>query len=331
MAINPVLAREMRSRMRGRRSAILLTFWLAFNGMVLAVVYTAAENIAEQRFGFAGLANTVSIGRGIYEWTLFAMLMLMLLIIPAQAAGAIAGERERQTLIPLQVTLLSPRRILVGKVTASVAFLVLLVVAALPLLAVGYLVGGVTIGDILVGAAAVLFCGLVVAGMCISISTYVRRVQAATVLCYTLVLALSVGTLLLFGALAILDSSRGSDRADPPNAVLLANPLVTVADLVGDDEATELPSPFDGLYQLVHQNDDQSGRFENDFVGNGPVVFDERGGPAFVDQVAFAAQEEESSRRVEFWMASGSLLAIAALCSLIVANRLLRTPAETER
>lgn len=316
ITVNPVLAREMRSRMRGRRAAVLLTFWLAANGLVLAIVYLAAENVAEQRFGFGGFANTISIGRGIYDWTLFGMLLLMLLIVPAQAAGAIAGERERQTLVPLQVTLLSPWRILLGKVAASVAFLVLLVVAALPLLAVGYLVGGIRIADVLNGAAIVLVSGFLVAGMCIAVSTFARRVQSATVLCYALVLALSVGTLLAYGAYAVVDQSRGFDAADPPRALLVLNPVVFVSDVVGDFESTEMPSPFDGLQGIVNEREDV-------FV---PVAGDVGGG-FFQDDL----EARKRSDGAPFWVLSGIALASCSIGSLALASRRLRTPAETER
>ena len=316
--VNPVLTREMRTRMRGRRAAMLLTFWLTFNGGVLAIVYLGAQNLAEERFGFGDFANTISIGRGIYEWTLFAMLLLMLFIVPAQAAGAIAGERERQTLIPLQVTMLSPGRILIGKMLASVAFLVLLVVAALPLLAVGYLVGGVGVGDVLAGAGAVLVCGFLVAGMCTALSTFIRRVQGATVLAYALVLALTIGTFIAYGALAVIDQSRGTDTGNPPDFVLLANPLALVSDVVGDFDSGELPSPFDGIHSLVNERND-------DFVvgggavgPNGELIFDD-------------AVNRRQPGGFRFWMASLAVLSLWCVVSLAGASRRLRTPAETER
>lgn len=301
--------------MRGRRAAVLLTFWLLFNGAVLAVVYLAAENIARDRFGFSGFANTVDIGRGIFEWTLFSMLLLMLLIAPAQAAGAIAGERERQTLIPLQVTLLSPVRILVGKLLASVAFLVLLIVAALPLLAVGYLVGGVGIADVFLGAGSVLVAGLLVAGLCIAVSTFVRRVQAATVLSYALVLALTAGTLIAYGAYAVVDSSQGGSSGRPPDVLLLPNPVALVSDVVGDFDGGQMGSPFDAMYSVINERED--------FV----VVPD---GPG----AAFGFDQEVRRRRVSglpFSLASLGVLGLWSVGALAAASRRLHTPAETER
>ena len=76
-------------------------------------------------------------GRLVFESVVLIMTVLVLFFVPALCAGAIAGERERQTLATLQVTLLRPRSILLGKVVAALAYLVLLIVAALPVLGVG--------------------------------------------------------------------------------------------------------------------------------------------------------------------------------------------------
>jgi ABC-2 type transport system permease protein len=241
------------------------------------------------------------------------MLLLMMLIVPAQAAGAIAGERERQTLVPLQVTLLSPSRILVGKILASVAFLTLLVVAGLPLLAVGYLVGGVGIADVLSGAAAVLLTGLLVAGMCTAVSTFVRRVQGATVLSYALVLALTLGTFIAFGALAVVDQSRGVDDADPPTFVLLANPLVFVSDVVGDFDTGDLPSPFDGLYSVVNEE-----QFVAQEIGDEGLVFGD-------------LPDRRRAGGMPFWAGSLAVLGLSSIGSVAGAALRLRTPAEAER
>src|SRR5205085_1967042 len=77
-------------------------------------------------FGVSQAQAASSAGRSIYHWLLFVMLALICFIVPGLTAGAIAGERERQTLIPLQITLLSPRSIVFGKLLASLAFVVLL-------------------------------------------------------------------------------------------------------------------------------------------------------------------------------------------------------------
>src|SRR5205085_6000411 len=104
-------------------------------------------------FGVSQAQAASSAGRSIYHWLLFVMLALICFIVPGLTAGAIAGERERQTLIPLQITLLSPRSIVFGKLLASLAFVVLLVVAALPFLSVSFLLGGVAASEVVKASA----------------------------------------------------------------------------------------------------------------------------------------------------------------------------------
>jgi len=186
------------------------------------------------------------------------------------------------------------------------------------LLAVGYLVGGVTIADVLGGAAVVLVAGLLVAGMCIAISTFSRRVQSATVLCYALVLGLTVGTFIAYGAYSVIDSSRGVDQANPPRELLLLNPVAFVADAVGSGQETELASPFDTLYRLLNRRDDGAGFAVQPLPAPGPM------GGAIA-----AAPEQEERSGPPFWLVSGVVLAAASVGSLGLAANRLQTPAGT--
>ena len=300
IAVNPVLRREMVERMRGGRTFVILTLYLGLLSLVLYGTYEVGRSSNDP-------TESALLGRGIFEWLLFFMLLLVLFLVPGQAAGAIAGERERQTLVPLQVTLLSPQQILLGKVGASVAFLLLLVVATMPLLSVSYLIGGVTIGEVLGGVVAVVFVGVAIGCMTATISVFSNRVQGATVLSYGLVLVLVLGTMGAYGAAAMVDNSRGVDEANPPSWLLLANPVATVAAVVGDgpnDGSTS--SAFDFMERLLVDEQEQ---FDN--VGN------------FIE-------ESDGPPSSFLWGSVGFLLAFAALAIGAGARRL-RTPAQTER
>lgn len=268
--VNPVLAREMQSRMRSWRAPAILTVWLLITAGILWLVKTANDATSNDPFGNP-LANT-DLGRGVFDWVLFVMMAILFILIPGQAAGAIAGERERQTLVPLQVTLLSTRQLLVGKILASSAFLLLLMVAAMPVLAIAYLIGGVLISDILIGMLAVITTGILLATMATAVSALVRRVQAAVVLSYLLALALAIGPFIGYGIAGIIDSARGTDSANPPNFLLVPDPFIGVADIAGDRFSGSVPSPWDGLYTLMHRDDSQTvvvGNMGGGFVEGG--------------------------------------------------------------
>ncbi len=152
--VNPVLARELKQRMRGRHVWLVVTLYLAVLAVILRWVYVASSR-DEFNGGFDLLASATA-GRAIFQWLLFFMLLLVCFIVPGLTAGAISGERERQTMVALQLTLLRPRSIVLGKLLASLAFVVLLIIASLPLVTVPFLVGGVSLPEVVKGLWMVL-------------------------------------------------------------------------------------------------------------------------------------------------------------------------------
>lgn len=267
MSINPVLQRELRERMRGPRAVILLTGYLALLVGIFYFVYHA------QAGGKTGVGASIAptevarIGRGIFEWVLFFMMLLVLFLVPGLTSGAIAGERERQTLIPMQVTMLKARSIVFGKIMASLAFLFLLVIATAPLFSLSYLIGGISLTQASKGLAVVVFTGVVLACLTAAASAAVRRVQTATVLAYGLVLVMIIATFLVYSAAGLLTStsSTASKNDHPPAAILVANPLALTATVIAAeadqvDAGERTNSPFQPIRDLVEplRRDDQA-------------------------------------------------------------------------
>ena len=236
--LNPVLDRELRQRSRSLRSMILLTLFLALLVAVMFVAYKGAETSAEFAFDPVS-ALTVRVGRTMFEWVLAAELAILLFIVPGISAGSVAGERDRQTLVPLQVTLVGPVGIFFGKVLASSGFVLLLIAGSAPVIAVPYLVGGISLSQVLLSLLTLLVVGFLIAVIGVACSAIFRRTQTATLAAYGAVLALTLGTLVLLAVIAVVDSSRGSDVAEPRLSALYPNPFLAVADAAG-----EIGSPF---------------------------------------------------------------------------------------
>lgn len=325
--VNPVLRRELVERMRGPRAAAVVTVYLLLLSGIFYLVYSVTRDARTNPWESAA-SQVASAGRGIFEWLVFFMVLLVLFLVPGVTSGAIAGERERQTLVPLQITLLRPGSILLGKIAASSAFLLLLLVTTMPLLAVSYLIGGVTIGQVLTAVAVVAAIGLALAAMTAGISACVRRVQAATVLAYGVTLLLVVGTLLAFAAAALVDSSRGTDDADPPSWILLPNPLAAVADAIEEDRGPvtlSTSSPFDGLIRLIENEPDTDFVIVEEVGPDGVVTqfaIDENGDPVPLDS---------GGDGVGFLWGSMTVLGALAVLAVLIGARRLRTPAGTER
>jgi ABC-2 type transport system permease protein len=338
--LNPVLARELRIRLRGRQAWILLTIYLVLLAITVFLVYqgeSGSAGDANGPFGIPSPTRFASVGRSVFEWLVMLMLLLVLFLVPGFTSGALAGERERQTL-------LRPWQIVVGKLAASFAFLALLVVATAPFLAVAYLIGGVTIGAVLRGVGVVLVAGLALSGLTVCCSAVFKRVQVATVVSYAVTLFLALGTVLVWAAAGVVDSSRGDDDADPPVELLALNPLFLTADVLREGDLGSrngASSPFEPLEDVLTDGPDlDEGVIVEDFAqpvpgfavggvgfdgggfdGDVPIGFDEFGNPVF-------AEDEDG---FPFWALSLICLYAAAVGGAFVAIRRLRTPAVTER
>ena len=337
---NPVLGRELRERLRRRRATVIVTVYLLILALVLWLLYENASGRPTDFFSGPAASETARLGRQMFETLLLFMLGLVAFIVPGLTADAIAGERERQTLAPLQVTLLRPRSIVLGKLAASVAFATLLVVATLPLLSVSLLIGGVTIGDVARGTAAVVFTAIVLATVSLGCSALARRTQAAVVLSYGLTLLLLLGTALAYGAVRMIDERDGITNESAARlsvAILTLNPVVGSADLAGTENTFD--APLSGLRQGVRLDiaerdgvfiGQRGGVFLEGDVGvgfEGPIP------PNFIgDGIAVQGQfeepEEEHLLGLPFWSVSALVLTWLALTSLVIATRRLRTPSK---
>src|ERR671919_1918367 len=235
--------------MRRKRSGFVLTVYLVLLSGALWLLYLGASAAGAEGPSALRLA---SLGRAAFQTLLFVMLLLVCFIVPGLAAGGVAGERERQTLVPLQVTLLRPRSILLGKLAASLAFVVFLVFAALPLIGVSFLLGGVEPGEVVRGVAMVLAVAATVAALALTCSTLMRRVQGATVMSYALVCFLLGGTFIAFGAQLLAERSGPRGRAQ---LILALNPLMATADVVSrvPESGSRVPSPFTPLQALISE------------------------------------------------------------------------------
>jgi hypothetical protein len=252
-AMNPVLARELKQRMRGRHVWVVITVYLALLALILRWVYVAASGT--DSFNGVDVVGSATVGRAVFQWLLFFMLLLVCFIVPGLTAAAITGERERQTLISLQISLLRPRSIVLGKLLASLAFVVLLIVASLPLVSIPFLVGGVTVSEVVSGLVMVLATAVVLACVALACSAALRRTQGATVLAYGVTTALVLGTLLVYGAQQIPRAGRPGGSARPAPWVLALNPFAATADVVQGRNPTQgFESPFRPLASLLQLN-----------------------------------------------------------------------------
>jgi ABC-type transport system involved in multi-copper enzyme maturation permease subunit len=262
MTMNPVLRRELQERFRTLRSPVLLSVWVLAAGVLTFLAYIVAQNAAQDRFtsfGFAGLGTlfaSASMGRFILHVLLIGLLTAVVFVVPGQAAVAIVGEKERQTLQLLQVSQLSAWRIVWGKLSAALAYVVLLLVATTPLMVIPILLGGVDLMDLVGGVALVLTASIMIGSVSIWVSARARSVQGAVLGSYMWTVALVFGTLaLLIAEFFLVDVDPGLTRYQSGYArddgrelySAVINPYVGLVDASSDVLAFQgdlVPSPY---------------------------------------------------------------------------------------
>lgn len=229
---NPMTMKELRTRMRGRRAFIILTVYLALICGFMAVLY----------LGFAlGGSNrsteTRVAGKSIFVAILSVQTFLAVFISPAFTAASITGEKERQTYDLLRTTLLSPRALISGKLLSALSYVILLILAAVPLQSVAFFLGGVSFIELFVSQLLMAVSAVAFGMVGLYVSSLMRTTVASTVTTYALVLFLLIGVpmlalfLVYFGAFFIFTTMSGTTSTSPPD--WLAVVLVYVALALG--------------------------------------------------------------------------------------------------
>ena len=262
-SVGTIMVKELRSRMRGRRAFIVLTVYLGILALITYGVYVViapnASGITGAGLGgggFGGQANASAlIGQSIFTLLSIFQLILVCFIAPAFTAGQISLEREKQTLDLLISTPMRPGAIVIGKLLAALAFVVLMIVAAIPITAIVLMYGGASVDDIVRQQLVLLATALALGAIGLFYSALLKRTQAATVLTYITVLAMTVGTTMLFifwTVVANQDPDGGFNPGPPeraPEQLMYINPMVGMLDVVANTE----PGGFGGINQMLSQ------------------------------------------------------------------------------
>jgi ABC-type transport system involved in multi-copper enzyme maturation permease subunit len=251
LVVNPLIVKDGLSRVRSWRAPASIGLYLGLLGLLGALFIQVQVGLSPRAWGLA------RIGSGAFTALAVTQLALVCLFTPAVAAGALSGERERQTLDVLVVSSLTPFAIVWGKLVASVAFILLLVTAALPLFATVFLFGGIDFGAFVVSQLLIVATALAIAAVSVFFSTVFRRTLTATVFAYGSTLAGVFGTWVVGFVLTQLTLIAQAGRPAPPHPLLFFNPVNAMLTAL---QAS--PTPVAGL---------GLGRFGPIFFGAGPT------------------------------------------------------------
>lgn len=187
--MNPVLRREAVTSLRGWKNFAVLTFYLGITALGAGlVIYVSMFDSWD--YSFDPQMMTV-----LYVVLAAVQMALITLAVPALTAGSISGERERQTLDLLLVTKMSSFSIITGKLLASMAFILLLIVGTLPVLSLVFYFGGVKISAVLLMVCFMLMTALMLGSVSVFFSCIFKRTVVSIMLVYIIMGVLCLGTI----------------------------------------------------------------------------------------------------------------------------------------
>lgn len=236
--LNPILVREARTRMRGFRPYLILTVFLLL--LILSTFGIYQYMVFQARTGMVVLSS--HIGQALFKGLAFTEMLFIVLVAPILTSGAISGERERLTYDMLLATPLKPGQMLAGKLIGALSYLLLLIVASIPVFSTVLIFGGVELRTLiwvvlLLGSAALFFgtIGL----FC---SSLFGRTTPATIASYTLVLIVCGVPLLVASIWPQFSNPMGQS---PPPWLLYLNPFSAIVAVTTITPATFQPDmPF---------------------------------------------------------------------------------------
>jgi ABC-type transport system involved in multi-copper enzyme maturation permease subunit len=181
--INPVFARELRSRMLGQGTNFIRVFYAVLIFSFIVTIYAVFRTEAEIVDSFRVLV-------------IASQVVLIGLLTPPLASPAVSRERELNTLDLLRLTYVGPWRLVAGKWYFAMLVSLCILVAAIPMWAA--LFGLQRIPPEMLARAIYVVLAAVVCGTTSALlaSSLVRRTGTATGLAYVLAMGILFGTLL---------------------------------------------------------------------------------------------------------------------------------------
>jgi ABC-type transport system involved in multi-copper enzyme maturation permease subunit len=171
--------------------------------------------VTESSTSVSGQADVGEIGRTLFGGVVAIEMLLIAFIAPTFTAGAISGEREHQTFELLWATLLPAHALVLGKLASAMLYVLLLLLAAIPLQSIAFFFGGVSETELLLALVVLAVSALFFCSVGVYFSARSRRTLSASLLALGVTVFFMAGIPLLVGTIWLLagfspDSVGGS-------------------------------------------------------------------------------------------------------------------------
>ena len=216
--LNPIVKKDMQVTVRSMR----MSWGLFAYEAALAVTFLLALLVIQVDIGYMNSGNIYSVLVYLFPVVAIAQVCIVALYMPIITASSISGEKERQTFDIMLTTCMSPFSIVFGKVISAVIRILFFVAASLPIMAMSFVVGGLSWSNLLYYLLALILFSVFAGSVGILASSLCRKSVGAVLLSF--VFYFIIFLLTFVPMLAYLLISRGEYGETP--LFLLINPAV---------------------------------------------------------------------------------------------------------
>lgn len=250
LRINPVLLKELKVKMRGWKAVLLIGGY----NLVLTLLTIFIIKVSMNSYSLRVTANDIF---GTYVFMAAVQFGLIALIAPALTAGAISGEREKQTLDILMSTTLRHGSIITGKLFASLSHIILLIISSIPVFSIIFLYGIIGVKELMQVFVFYVILAITFGSIGIFFSTFIKKSTAANVLSYAAVIFLGLGTLFItifYVQLVIQPGLPSGQVYDKTFWLMYTNPGIAFASLLTSQMGMGTGRIFPGIFLTGKQS-----------------------------------------------------------------------------
>lgn len=204
MRINPMVKKDIKVQARSMRICWEIFAYEA----IMAVVFFFAMFLFSQQMTYSS-ANIYSSIVWLYPALAVTQIFILGVVVPVRTASAISGEKERQTFDIMMTTSMTGFSIIMGKVLTAMIQSMFYVVAGLPIVALAFVIGGLSWGNLFWFLAVSLLVSFVSASIGILCSSICKKTISAIILSYGIYVLLFIGSFLPYLVTSVVRMSGG--------------------------------------------------------------------------------------------------------------------------
>ena len=219
MRLNPIVKKDIKVQARSMKMA-----WgiFAYEAILAGVFFIALLFISNQ--SIYDDSNVYSKIVSLYPVLAITQIMIIAIVIPVQTSSAISGEKERQTFDIMMTTSMTPFSIIMGKVGIAVVQGLFFIVASLPVMALTFVIGGMSWSYLFWFFALALLVSFFAASIGILCSSLCKKTISGVIFSYGIYACFFVLTVVPYLVWEVVSGYQTT--ASLWSLLMLANPFV---------------------------------------------------------------------------------------------------------